>query len=50
MVQVGLDLLLTHICRMAFVVKQDVLAYPEDIGLGRFRTEIFLTAGDTNLV
>ena len=49
-IQVGLDLLLTHIGRVAFVVKQDVLADPEDIGLGCFRAEMFLTAGNMDLI
>jgi hypothetical protein len=35
---------------MALIIEQDKLAYPEGIGLGCFWTEMFLTAGCTDLV
>jgi hypothetical protein len=49
MVQVGLDFLVPHILGVTFIVKENELADPEDVGLLCFGAVVFLTTGDSDL-
>jgi hypothetical protein len=49
-IEIGLDLLLTHIFGVAFAMEHDVLTNPKYIGFFSFRTEMFLPTGNSDLL
>jgi hypothetical protein len=50
MVQIGLDLGMPHLVRMAFAVEQDELANPVSIGFLRLLAKVTASTNDADLV
>ena len=49
-IKVAFDFLLAHLIGMALTIEEDERTYPVDIGLFRSMTEMFLLAGDSDMI